>query len=457
MMKRAVVTRDELFDLIAGGAIDTVVMGFPDRYGRLVGKRATGRFFVDHVADHGTENCDYLLTCDLDDRPEDGFRFSSFDLGYGDMLAVADWDTVRLTPWLDRTALVICDLRTPDGRIVDVAPRSILRNQVDRATALGLVPMVGSEIEFFMYRDSYGEAHSKGYRDLLTHSPWAEDYNIHITSRDEEVVGELRRSLDVAGVPVEFSKGEAGAGQHEINIGYADALEMADRNLVYKFAAKEIAAQHQRAITFMAKPSFADVGSSCHVHLSLWDLDRRVNLFADDSAASGMSDLFRHVLAGQIATAREFSLLWAPTVNSYKRFQPESWAPTGVGWGVDNRTLGFRKVGHGSSTRVENRVPGADAVSYLAFAGAIAGALYGLRHRLELGQPYSGNGYVATDIDRIPSTLPEAIDVWRNSDRARECFGDDVHHWVLRSAETEWAAFNRSVTDWEMHRYFERI
>lgn len=457
MIERAVVSRGELFDRIASGDVDTVIMGFPDRYGRLVGKRASGRFFVDHVADHGTENCDYLLTCDLDDRPEEGFRFSSFDTGYGDMVAVADWSTVRMVPWLERTALVICDLRSPGGADVTIAPRSILRAQVDAARSMGHVPMMGSEIEFFLYQDSYAEAFANDYRDLRPHSPWAEDYNIHITSRDEIVIGELRRHLEVAGVPIEFSKGEAGAGQHEINIAYADAVEMADRNLVYKFAAKEIAARHGRSATFMAKPSFADVGSSCHVHLSLWDTAVRANLFADDSDEHGMSETFRRFLAGQIATAREFSLLWAPTVNSYKRFQPESWAPTGVGWGVDNRTLGFRKVGHGSSTRVENRIPGADAVSYLAFAGAIAGGLYGIRHGLDLGRPYSGNGYVATDIERIPSTLPDAIDAWRRSDRARECFGDDVHHWILRAAETEWAAFNRSVTDWEMRRYFERI
>lgn len=457
MLSRVVISRAELFDRITSGAIDTVIMGFADRYGRLVGKRASGRFFVDHVADHGSENCDYLLTCDLDDRPEDGFRFSSFDSGYGDMVARADWNTVRIVPWLERTALVICDLHLPDGRLVDIAPRSILRAQVDAAGSLGFLPMMGSEIEFFMYDDSYREAHAKGYRDLRPHSPWAEDYNIHITSRDEFVIGELRRSLEAAGVPVEFSKGEAGAGQHEINIGYAPAVEMADRNLVYKFAAKEIAAIHGRSVSFMAKPSFEDVGSSCHVHLSLWNVDGTVNHFANDALDHGMSTTFRHFLAGQIATAREFALLWAPTVNSYKRFQPESWAPTGVGWGVDNRTLGFRKVGHGSSTRVENRIPGADAVSYLAFAGAIAGGLYGVRHQLDLGQPYSGNGYVAADIERIPSTLPDAIEIWRNSEVARECFGDEIHHWILRSAETEWAAFNRSVTDWEMRRYFERI
>ena len=457
MIDRDVVSRDELTNLITSGRIDTVVMGFPDRYGRMVGKRASGRFFLDHVADYGTENCDYLLTCDLDDQPEEGFRFSSFDTGYGDMVATADWSTVRVLSWLDRTALVMCDLELPNGGAVEVAPRTVLRRQVESARRLGAVPMVGSEIEFFLFHESYRQAFESGYRDLHTHSPFAEDYSIQITTQDEVVIGDIRRALDGSGVPVEFSKGEAGAGQHEINLSYASAIEMADRNLVYKFAAREIAARHGRSVTFMAKPSFADVGSSCHVHVSLWNESGDSNLFADSSRPDGMSEMFRQFLAGQIATAREFSLLWAPTVNSYKRFQPESWAPTGVGWGIDNRTLGFRKVGHGPSTRVENRIPGADAVSYLAFAGNLAGGLYGIRHGLELGDPFTGNGYTASDVERIPWNLPDAIEAWRSSQAARECFGDDVHHWILRSAETEWASFNRSVTDWELRRYFERI
>lgn len=457
MLKRAVVTRDQLFSKIASGEIESVVMGFPDRYGRLVGKRTAGQFFVEHVADHGTENCDYLLTCDIDNQPQTGFRFSSFDLGYGDMVAVADWSTIRILPWVPKTALVICDLVTTDGRSVEVSPRTILRRQEEAARALGYTAMVGSEIEFFLYNESYEDALSRGYHRLRPHSAWAEDYNIQATTHDEPVIGQIRRSLIEAGVPVEFSKGEAGAGQHEINIGYASPVEMADRNLVYKTAAKEIAAQRDRAVTFMAKPNFSDVGSSCHVHVSLWSENASTALFPDETDPQGMSSLFRHFLAGQIATARDFSLLWAPTINSYKRFQPESWAPTGVGWGIDNRTLGFRKVGHGSSTRVENRIPGADAISYLAFAGAIAGGLYGIRHELELGAPYAGNGYTATDIDRIPWNLRDAIDLWRNSAVAKECFGDDVHHWILRAAESEWEAFNKTVTDWEMFRYFERI
>lgn len=455
MLTREVMTRKELSSKIASGDVDTVIMAFVDRYGRLVGKRTAGAFFLDHVADHGTENCDYLLTCDLDNQPTPGFRFSSFDTGYGDMVARADWDTIRVLPWVPGTALVMCDLFDREsGSLVDVAPRTILRRQVELAADLGYVPMVGSEIEFFMYRESYEAARAGGYRDLHTHSDWAQDYNILQTTRDEYVIGDVRRALQAAGVPVEFSKGEAGAGQHEINLSYAPAIEMADRNHIYKTATKEIAALHGRSVTFMAKPSMADVGSSCHVHVSLRSERDSTPVFAGDGEPSAE---FRHFLAGMVATAREFSLLWAPTVNSYRRFQPDSWAPTGIGWGVDNRTLGFRAVGHGASTRIESRIPGSDANSYLAFAGVIAGGLFGLRERLELGPAFAGNGYSDPSIPRIPWNLPDAIALWRGSEVARSAFGDDVHHWILRSAESEWEAFNRTVTDWERERYFERI
>jgi glutamine synthetase len=352
----------------------------------------------------------------------------------------------------------MCDLLdVANNTFVDVAPRSILRAQVDQAAALGFMPMLGSEIEFFLYHDSYDEAKAKNYHSLRTHSAWAEDYNILQTTRDEYIVGAIRSALENSGVPIEFSKGEAGAGQHEINLSYSTAVEMADRNHIYKNAAKEIAAANGRSITFMAKPDFNDVGSSCHIHASLWTLDGSKSVFEDHNDALGMSETFRHFLAGQIHTAREFSLLWAPTVNSYRRFQPGSWAPTGIGWGVDNRTLGFRKVGHGSGTRVENRIPGADANSYLAFAGSIAGGLYGIKNKLSLGEPFAGNGYEDANVGRVPWNLPDAIELWRNSSIARECLGENVHHWILRSAESEWEAFNRTVTDWEKNRYFERI
>ena len=451
-------TRDELEGLIRGGEVDTVLMVFPDLQGRLVGKRTTGRFFLQSVADAGTENCDYLIACDMDNNPVPGYRFTSYAQGYGDMLAKADWHTVRLIPWVPKTAMIMCDLLDVETHeLIEVAPRSILQRQVDAAAGMGFLPMVASEIEFYLFRDTYDEAHDKGYRGLKPHSPWLEDYHILQTTKDEYVLGDIRRGLEAAGVPVEFSKGEAGRGQHEINLDYTTAVEMADRNSVYKLAAKEIAHFHGRSVSFMAKYDFNDTGSSCHIHSSLWSLDGSTALFDDHHGPHGMSETFQHYLAGQIATAREFSLLWAPTINSYKRFQLGSWAPTGVGWGIDNRTLGFRKVGHGKGTRVECRIPGSDANSYFAFAGAIAGGLHGIRNKMELGEAYVGNGYEADDSPRIPWNIVDAIEVWERSEVARECFGEEAHHHILTMAKAEWQAFNQTVTDWELRRYWERI
>jgi glutamine synthetase len=469
-------TRAELRDAIHRGDIDTVVMAFPDLQGRLVGKRTSGTFFLQQVEEHGTENCDYLIATDFDDVAVPGYKFASYDLGYGDMVARADFGTIRFTPWVPKTALIFCDVfSVKTGEPIAVAPRQILRDQVAAAQRMNLEPMIGSEIEFYLFRDSYDQLHDKGYRNLLPHSPFMEDYQIVQTTRDEYVVGEIRRGLEAAAIPVEFSKGEAGRGQHEINLSYTRALEMADRNTVYKTAAKEIAAGLGRSVTFMAKYDFAETGSSCHVHSSLWHLSEgavRGSAFdaghgdgARDGAPShgvaghgtpAMTDHFRMYLAGQLAAARDFSILWAPTVNSYKRFQPGSWAPTAVAWGVDNRTLGYRVVGHGASTRVECRIPGADANSYLAFAGTIAAGLYGIRHRLQLDDAYLGNGYEAKDLPRIPTTLAEAADLWEQSAIARECFGDDVHHHLLTMARHEWSSFQQTVTDWERVRYFER-
>ncbi len=459
MSARIEVTREALEGKIRAGEIDTVLMVFPDLQGRLVGKRTTGRFFLQQVADDGTENCDYLIACDMDNNPVAGYRFTSYEQGYGDMLARADWDTVRIIPWVDKTAMIMCDLLdVTTGELIEVAPRSILQRQVEAAAELGFLPMVASEIEFYLFKDTYDEAHQKGYRDLQPHSPWLEDYHILQTTKDEYILGAIRRGLEAAGVPVEFSKGEAGKGQHEINLDYTTAVEMADRNSVYKTAAKEIAHLNGRSVSFMAKYDFNDTGSSCHIHSSLWSLDGKTALFEGGHGdPHHMSPLFQHYLAGLIATAREFSLLWAPTINSYKRFQLGSWAPTGIGWGVDNRTLGYRLVGHGKGTRVECRIPGSDANSYFAFAGTLAGGLYGIRHELPLGEPFSGNGYEAPEIDRIPWNLPDAIALWEQSTIARECFGDAVHHHILTMAKAEWQAFNQTVTDWELRRYWERI
>jgi glutamine synthetase len=393
----------------------------------------------------------------MENVPVTGYRFASYDLGYGDMVAMPDEDTIRVTPWLPKTALVLADLLDVDTREpIEVSPRQILRRQEEAAEAMGFTAHVASEIEFYLFHDSLEEVWAKGFRDLRPHAPYYEDYHILQTSKDEYVIGDLRRHLDHSGVPVEFSKGEAGRGQHEINLEYTTPVEMADRNLIYKNAAKEIAALNGRAISFMAKYDFDDTGSSCHIHSSLWDAGADDSLMADHHGDHGMSDLFRWYLGGLLATAQEFAILFAPYVNSYKRFQLGSWAPTTIGWGIDNRTLGFRKVGHGKGTRVECRVPGSDANTYLAFAATIAGGLHGIRNQIEPPEPFQGSGYDEHDLPRIPWNLVDAIDLWEGSAIAKEVFGEEVHFHLLNCARQEWMAFNRAVTDWELTRYFER-
>jgi glutamine synthetase len=456
MAKNRHVSHEQLLADIANGTIDTVLAVFPDHAGRLIGKRADGEFYADVAAPAGTENCDYLIACDLDNTPIPGFDWASYEQGYGDMRGVVDPATARYLPWLDKTAIVMLDLVDVDtGAPVEVSPRRILQTQVARAAAAGFVAMLGSEIEFTLYRQGFDTAHAAGYRDLTRNSPYVEDYAILQTTKEEDVIGPLRRSLVGAGLPVEFSKGEAAKGQHEINLTFQAAVEMADINALFKSAVKEIAHQHGKSATFMAKPDAAEAGSSCHIHSSLWSPEGAA-LFPGDGTHH-MSDVFGWYLGGLLATAREFSLLFAPTINSYKRFQPGSWAPTGIAWGLDNRTLGFRVVGHGDGVRVESRIPGADANPYLAFAATVAGGLYGIAHEIDCGDPFRGNGYTATELPRLPTTLAEAIELWRDSQVAVECFGADVHRHVLVHAEFECAEFNRAVTDWERARYFERI
>jgi glutamine synthetase len=444
---------------IEAGRIDTVIVAFGDHHGRLIGKRTDAEFYRDVVAKEGLESCDYLLACDLDDTPIPGFDWASYEQGYGDMRGVVDEGTIRYLPWHDATAVVLVDLvDVDDGAPVTVSPRRILQAQVERATAAGYLPRMGSEIELFLFKEGYDAANIAGYRDLTPSSPYFEDYAILQTSKEEDVLGALRRGLRGAGFPLEFTKGEAGRGQHEVNLGYQAAVEMADLNLLLKTAVKEIAYRAGRSATFMAKPHFDDSGSSCHIHSSLWRADDpTTSLMADPTGRHHMSDVFRWYLGGLLATAREFALLFAPNVNSYKRYQPASWAPTAIGWDIDNRTLGYRVVGHGPGMRVECRLPGADVNCYHAFAATIAGGLLGIEERIEPPDPYHGNGYTAGDLPRIPATFVEAIELWRSSEVARTCFGADVHHHVLRHAEFEWEACNRAVTDWERQRYFERI
>ena len=445
--------------LVHDGEVDTVLVAFPDLLGRLVGKRVVAEYFLrDVLGPEGIHACDYLLTVDLDMTPQPGYAFASWDTGYGDMRAVPDLATLRRIPWLERTALVLCDLETEAGAPVEVAPRTILRRQLERAAARGLRVRAGTELEFYLFRDSYEEAFDRGYRGMTPHSRFVQDYHILQTSREEYLVQEIRAAMEAARVPVEFSKGECGRGQHEINLRYADALEMADRHTVYKNGVKEIAARHGRAVSFMAKWTAADSGSSCHVHSSLWDASTDRSLMWDDHAPDHLSPTFRHYLGGLLSTARELSVMVAPNVNSYKRYRPGSWAPTAIAWARDNRTCGFRVVGARGSYRVEDRIPGADANPYLALAATIAGGLHGIAGQVEPPPMFRGNGYVAGDLPRVPSSLHEAIPAFASSRVAREAFGDAVVEHLLNAAVQEQATFDTQVvTDWELQRYFERI
>lgn len=448
----------ELIDAgIADGSIDTVVIAFPDMHGRPVGKRVTADYFESHAAEHGIECCEYLLAVDVDMTPLPGYRFASWDTGYGDVVCHPDFSTARRIPWLEGTAWVIADLSDGSGGPVEVSPRQILRRQLERAAERGLRVLAATELEFYLFRDSYEAAAAKGWRGLEPHTSTIEDYQLLQTSREEYILRRIRNEMIGAGIPVEFSKGEAGRGQHEVNVTYDEALTAADRHLVFKNGIKEIAAQEGRAATFMAKWTMDDTGSSCHVHTSLWDAESGEPLMADPTHATGLSVVGRQFLAGQLAAARELAWCAAPTVNSYRRYVPGSWAPTAVVWGEDNRTCGFRVVGTGAGRRIESRIPGADVNPYLVLAASVAAGLYGVDHELELGPAYPRNAYEASDVPRIPSTLVEAIDELRGSKVAVEAFGAEVHHHLLNTAVQEWEASNRYVTDWELARYFERL
>jgi len=453
--------RTELERGIEEGTIETVVTALPDPYGRLIGKRITGRFFLDHIVDDGMHVCDYLLACDMEMDPTPGYAFTSWESGYGDLRAVPDLTTLRQATWLDRTALVLCDaLDDESGEPIAVAPRSILKRQLERLAARGLHPMMASELEFFLFRDDYATAHAKGYRDLATSQKYIEDYHVLSGTFAEPVIGRIRREVDASGIPVEFSKGEWGPGQHEINLRYAPALEMADRHVVYKLAAKEIAAAAGFALTFMAKWHQDLAGSSMHVHMSLRD-GAGAAAFDGGEALPGTpvkaSETFRHFLGGLLAHAREIAWFLAPNVNSYKRFRAGTFAPTGIAWSFDNRTAGFRVVGKGPSLRIECRIPGADANPYLAYAGLLAAGLDGLERRLDPGAAFEGDVYAAEGLPQVPRSLTEAIAVLTESRFAREAFGDAVVDHYLHFARSELRACETQVSDVERMRYFERI
>ena len=452
-------TAAELKEEITNGAVDTVLVAFPDLQGRLVGKRVTGHYWADQMegGQEPVHACNYLLAVDVDMNPLSGYQFANWEQGYGDVAVQPDLATIRRIPWLDATALVLCDVVDEEtGAPVEVSPRRILQRQIERAAELGYTMLFASELEFFLFHESLDEAAAKGYANLTPHSQVIEDYHILQTTRDEYVIRAIRNAMDGAGIPIEFSKGEAGRGQHEINLAYASALEMADRHVIYKNGAKEIASQLGRSITFMAKYSSEEVGSSCHVHSSLWDASGEVPLMWDADAPDHQSAAFRGWLGGQLACAREMAWMFAPTVNSYKRYQPESWAPTAIAWSVDNRTCGFRVVGHGPSFRLESRIPGGDVNPYLAYAATIAAGLYGIEHEIEPSPRFNGNAYASDELTRVPSSLAEATEAFASSKVAVDAFGADVHDHLLNTARQELAHFNRAVTDWERRRNFDQ-
>ncbi|MFJ9817195.1 glutamine synthetase family protein [Streptomyces sp. NPDC101151] len=442
---------EELHALVAGGEIDTVVLAFPDMQGRLQGKRFAARFFLDEVLQHGTEGCNYLLAVDTEMNTVDGYAMSSWDRGYGDFAMHPDLSTLRRIPWHPGTALLVADLAWNDGSPVVAAPRQILRRQLDRLAELGYTAQVGTELEFIVFKDSYEQAWDANYRGLTPANQYNIDYSILGTGRIEPLLRRLRNDMAGAGLTVESAKGECNPGQHEIAFRYDEALRTCDQHALYKTGAKEIAAQEGVSITFMAKYDERE-GNSCHIHLSLADADGGNVMAGPD----GMSDVMRHFLAGQLAALRDFSLLYAPNINSYKRFQPGSFAPTAVAWGHDNRTCSLRVVGHGRSMRFENRLPGGDVNPYLAVAGLVAAGLHGIEQKLELPEACPGNAYTA-DFAHVPTTLREAAELWQNSPIAKAAFGDEVVAHYRNMARVELDAFDAAVTDWELRRSFERL
>nr|WP_221308639.1 glutamine synthetase family protein [Nocardiopsis mwathae] len=444
-------TLDRLRAEIESGAIDTVLVAFTDMQGRLQGKRLSGRYFLQEVLDHGTEGCNYLLAVDVEMNTVDGYAMSSWETGYGDFVMRPDPATLRRTPWQQGQAMVNADLTWHDGSPVAASPRQILRRQTDRLAARGWRAMVGTELEFVVYRDSYEDAWNRGYRDLTPANRYNVDYSVLGGARVEPLLRRIRTEMGGAGMYVESAKGECNLGQHEIAFRFDEAVATCDNHAVYKNAAKEIAAQEDMAVTFMAKPDERE-GNSCHIHISLRGDDGGPVL----AEGQGLSKPGRHFLAGQLAALRELTLFLAPNINSYKRYVPGSFAPTAVAWGVDNRTCALRLVGHGPSLRVENRVPGGDVNPYLATAALIAAGLDGIDRELEPGDPTTGNAYTS-GLPTVPTTMREALELWEKSELARTAFGDEVVAHYANYARVELAAYEAAVTDWELYRGFERL
>ena len=442
---------DALKRLVSNDEIETIIACFPDMYGRLVGKRIAAKFFIDEVAEHGMHACDYLLACDVDMDPVPGYAFTSWAKGYGDFHPVPDFGTMRIASWQNKTALVLCDIHDEKTEsLLQFAPRSILRKQLALAADQGYTAFGASELELYVFNDSYETVAQKGFINLEPIGRVIEDYHILQSTKEEFLIGAIRSHLERSGIPVESSKGEWGPGQQEIGLRYAELLEMADRHHIYKHAAKEIAWQHGKAITFMAKWDERYAGSSCHIHISLWDKEGKKPLF------TGESPTFRHFLGGWMSHIRDLFAFYAPYPASYKRYVAGSFAPTGIAWSHDNRTAGFRIVGSGPSLRIECRAAGADANAYLAFAATLAAGLDGVANQIEPPAAFEGDVYAAQDLPHVPHTLNESIAALEQSKFARAAFGDDVIEHYLHFFKTEQRKFDAVVTDWERRRYFEQ-
>ena len=452
-MSPAPLSVEALSDGVDDGTIDTVVVAIVDLQGRLQGKRLDARFFLDETLHHGTEGCNYLLAVDVEMNTVGGYRISSWETGYGDFVMIPDISTLRRASWEPGCAWMLADIEWLDGRPVMESPRQILRQQIDRLAERGWVAYVGTELEFILFDETYESAWTKGYSGLNPANQYNIDYSILGTSRVEPVLRDIRLAMRDAGMQVESAKGECNLGQHEIAFKYSDALTTCDNHVVYKTAAKEIAAHHGKALTFMAKFNERE-GNSCHVHLSLRS-ESGEPVFAGDRPG-GVSAIFEHFLAGQLAGLRELSFFSAPNINSYKRYQPGTFAPTAVLWGYDNRTCALRVVGKGASLRFEDRVPGGDVNPYLAVAAIIAAGLHGIDNELPLGDAFEGSGYDAV-AEHVPTTLGEAAKLWSSSGIARHAFGDNVVEHYANTARVEMAAFDAAVTDWERVRSFERM
>jgi len=451
----------ELEAMVRDGRIDTIVVALTDMQGRLVGKRVQGEAFLNGVIDHGAHFCTYLLGTDMEMNTPDGFALMNWETGYGDWIASPIWDSLRVLPWLEKTALVLADTIDEETHAeIPVSPRTILKRQVARATALGITVKAGSEFEYYVLKDSWEHLSETGWGIPKRFGYYNEDYHLLQATKAEPLHRLLRNQMTAARIPIEFSKGEAAPGQHEVNIRYDHVLESADRSVLFKHGAKEIAYLNGWGLTFMAKPDHSWTGSSGHLHMSVWSADGSTPLMAardgEPAGPYGLSTVGQRFMAGMMTLSRELAVFIAPTINSYKRYAALSWAPVNVVWGRDNRTTGFRLVGHGPALHVEDRFPGGDMNAYLTYAAMVGAGLYGIEHELDLVPEYKGNGYVATGVPRMPRAMYEAIWELERSSAAVEIFGQDVVDHYLNAARVEQAAYDAVVHDWERERYLER-